>query len=101
MESRNLQLMLEKSFLLFEEIGEDKIEEIARLVSKKNVEGGEDVERAWKILESLVRVSLRYIHEKRQPVLVNEAMQYKEPDFFSQIDLHRYANLYRLDLSAE
>lgn len=95
---RNLKMILEKSFMLFEELGDDKIEEITRLISRKNEEGGEVVDKTWTLIECLVKVSLRYIHEQRKPAIVDDLIVYENENVFSEIDLPRYANIYRMTL---
>lgn len=96
---RNLQNMLEKSFILFGDIGEDKINEIARLVTVQDSKGGEDVEKAWKLLEGLVKISIKYVHEQREPTTKYGKNYYQNPNFMPAINIEDYAKCYDLKLS--
>jgi len=99
-QGRNLQAMLEKSFILFGDIGEDKINEIARLVTIQDSKGGEDVEQAWKLLEGLVKISIKYVHEQRGPMTTKDGKQmYKDPVFMSNIDVEEFAKCYKMKLT--
>ncbi len=103
-ENRDLPTILDQSFLLFGDLGEDKIHEISRLVISRTdkCEASGELDVAWKLVEGLIRISIRYIYEQRKPYFDKDTgeLNFKNPNFFPEIDIVKHARQYRLALVA-
>lgn len=87
---------LEKMLDIFTEIGAERSKEISRLARHPKVPKDLKV-KIWTLVRSLIKISLRYVHEKRKPV-DGALFVYKNASYFTNIDLKSLSESYALDL---
>lgn len=61
----------------------------------------EFLESVWNNFTANVKISLKYIHENRKPKAYSDSCNnihylYENPDFFGEIDISEYANLFNI-----
>lgn len=84
----------------------NSVNAFSKMFSLKDAEGNfvvskEDEEEIWEYFESLVKIAIKYIHEKRHPVLIHresEEIRRYENRAFENIDIVRHARSWGIDL---
>jgi len=105
--ARDRRFFLDNVGVIFHGLPSNQINAFSRMFSLTDTDGNpivakEDENEIWEYFESLVKITLKYIHSKRQPQLVRrgteEIRRYKADDFFESVDLAQHTRHWDLTL---
>lgn len=94
--------------LLFGDLPPDRVKMFGAMFSEKDKQGNpivpeEDEEEIWEYFQSLVKIAIKYVHEERQPLLVQEEHQeirkYRNASLFPNFELAKHVELWEVMLS--
>lgn len=101
---------LENAGEIFSDLPMNRVDAFSRMFSLVDSDGNpvvpeEDEAEIWDYFESLVKIAIKYIHNRRGPTLIRrgteEIRRYNSDDFFSKVDIARHAELWNMDLEFE
>jgi hypothetical protein len=89
---------IENSTIVFKHLPSDKVQAIAELFKSDNKKLNKKFrEDLWKIMESFVKISIKYLHKKSIPVKTKLGESYQKP-LFPEIDIRNEASKWKIDL---
>lgn len=103
---RERNFFLQNAGTIFSDLPINQVNAFSEIFSLKDAEGHfvvskEDEEEIWEYFESLVKIAIKYIHEKRHPILIRSASEetrrYKV-SLFDFVDVGEHAKAWGIDL---
>jgi len=103
---RDRRFFLQNAGKIFSDLPMSKVNAFSHMFSLKDADGNfvvskEDEEEIWEYFESLVKIAIKYIHEKRQPILIrheSEEIRRYEKRAFEEVDLASHAKFWEIEL---
>jgi len=103
---RDRTFFLQNAGKIFSDLPMSRVNAFSQMFSLKDTDGNfvvskEDEEEIWEYFESLVKIAIKYIHEKRQPILIrheSEEIRRYENTFFEEVDLSFHAKSWGIEL---
>lgn len=93
---------INNSQVIFANLPSDKVKVVSELFKKENPKLNKKIrENLWRIMESFVKISIKYIHRKRSPCKVKYNENIKEiyqSEFFEEIDIKKEAEKWKIEL---
>jgi len=102
---KDKSFFLENAGEIFGDLQMNRVDAFSRMFGANDEHGNpivpeRDEEEIWEYFKSLVKITIKYIHEKRQPKLLRrgseEIRRYEKDDFFSDVDIARHADLWKI-----
>jgi len=103
---RERTFFLQNAGKIFSDLPMNQVNAFSKIFSLKDAEGNfvvskEDEEEIWEYFESLVKIAIKYIHEKRHPILIRRASEETrryEFSLFDFVDIGEHAKAWEIDL---
>lgn len=105
--ARDRKFFLENAGEIFSNLPSNRVDAFGRMFSLKDEDDNpvvpkEDEDEIWEYFESLVRISIKYVHQKRKPKLIRrgteEIRRYEVSTFFSDINIAHHAENWSIEL---
>ena len=103
---RDRTFFLQNAGKIFSDLPMSRVNAFSKMFSLKDSEGNfvvskEDEEEIWEYFESLVKIAINYIHEKRQPILIRhetEEIRRYEQRAFENVDITSHGKAWSMEL---
>ncbi len=107
---RDKRFFIENASSVFQDLPMNDVDAFKVLFSSDDVKdeegnvivSGEDQEGIWLYFDSIIKISIKYIHEKRGPTTVIKdgvARKVYSKEVFRDIKVKKYAKMWKVDLS--
>lgn len=107
--NRDKRFFIENASSVFQDLPMNDVDAFKVLFASSDVKdkdgnvivSGEDQEGIWLYFDSIVRISIKYIHGKREPTIVikdNVPRKVYSKEVFRDIKVKKYAKMWKVDL---
>jgi hypothetical protein len=105
--NRDRSFFLDNAGSIFSDLPSSRVDAFSKMFSSTDEKGNplvcqENEDEIWDFFDSLVKISIKYIHENREPCLIRESHQEirkYQRDFFEDVDIGYHSKVWGINLT--